>query len=175
MTDKPPPPDPEITSQYKALDGDVSAAIAAAEALTEEAVEVHRSFRSRALELAALVVDDDPQQLKLLKVLCAPYFQRVDVAGSFSEAKGRVLKNAYDFVIVDMRLLPNGTGADLAVQIRHESRNPRVPVVLISAEENIATLREWQRYCQADACVSKFGLRSRLPQLVRELVASAAG
>ncbi|MBL8728701.1 MAG: sigma-54-dependent Fis family transcriptional regulator [Planctomycetes bacterium] len=83
-----------------------------------------------------LIVDDEPDLRWVLRGLFEDEGFEVEEAGDGAEALERVEQHAPDVVLSDMRM-PRLPGLDLLRQLR--SRAPDVPVILLSAVEDLAT------------------------------------
>lgn len=98
------------------------------------------------LEMACLVVDDDPINAQVTVAMLERLGLSVDYAESIAQAHALcdAEAGAYDFFIVDYRL-PDGTGVDFARQLRKDPALRDAPIFLFSA--NV----EWVRQVPADA------------------------
>ena len=76
-----------------------------------------------------LVVDDEPQIVRGLKVILGNAGYRVDEATTMKEALDSVSIRPPDAVVLDL-ILPDGDGVDVATEIRRWSQ---VPIVVLSA------------------------------------------
>lgn len=79
-----------------------------------------------------LVVDDDPLNVKLLRVLLTLDGHRVDTAGSAAEARRAVATEAPDLILMDVSL-PDLDGLSLTRELKRVPGLDAVPVVAISA------------------------------------------
>jgi two-component system KDP operon response regulator KdpE len=76
-----------------------------------------------------LVVDDEPQIVRGLRVVLRNAGFRVDSAGTKKEALDALSHRPPDAVLLDL-VLPDGSGVDVCRQVREWSR---VPIVVVSA------------------------------------------
>jgi two-component system KDP operon response regulator KdpE len=76
-----------------------------------------------------LVVDDEPQIVRGLRVVLRNAGFRVDSAGTKEEALDALAHRPPDAVLLDL-VLPDGSGVDVCRQVREWSR---VPIVVVSA------------------------------------------
>jgi len=76
-----------------------------------------------------LVVDDEPQIVRGLRVVLRNAGFRVDAAGTKEEALDAVSHRPPDAVLLDL-VLPDGSGVDVCRQVREWSQ---VPIVVVSA------------------------------------------
>ncbi|HXO43205.1 MAG TPA: response regulator, partial [Thermoanaerobaculia bacterium] len=67
--------------------------------------------------LQALVVDDDKNSLRALAALVAELGFAPHTAGSLREARGRLLAQPPDVVLLDL-VLPDGSGFDLIEDLK---------------------------------------------------------
>jgi adenylate cyclase len=79
-----------------------------------------------------LVVDDTPQNVKLLADLLAVKGYAVATAADGASALAQVAKDAPDLVLLDV-MMPGMTGYDVCRQIRGDPRTALLPVVLVTA------------------------------------------
>jgi two-component system nitrogen regulation response regulator NtrX len=88
-----------------------------------------------------LIVDDEPNILVSLQGALGREGYDVDVARTLSEARTR-LREAYDFVILDVRL-PDGNGLDLLAEIATSA--PDTVVIMMSGHATLSTAVEATR------------------------------
>jgi two-component system, OmpR family, KDP operon response regulator KdpE len=119
-----------------------------------------------------LVVDDEPQIVRGLRVVLRNAGLRVDAAGSKEEALDALAHRPPDAVLLDL-VLPDGSGVDVCRQVREWSR---VPIVVVSA---VGDEREKVRALDAgadDYVTKPFGseeLAARLRAVLRRSVDGA--
>jgi two-component system response regulator PilR (NtrC family) len=89
-----------------------------------------------------LVVDDEPDLRTLYELTLLREGYRVETAGSVQEAAQLLLSKRFDVMISDMRL-PDGTGMELLLQLREQTRPERCIVMTAygSAENAVDALR----------------------------------
>ena len=80
-------------------------------------------------DVRVLVVDDEPQIVRGLKVILRNAGYRVDEATTKKEALDAVSVRPPDAIVLDL-VLPDGDGVDVATEIRRWSQ---VPIVVLSA------------------------------------------
>src|SRR6478752_10621560 len=120
-----------------------------------------------------LVVDDEPQIVRGLRVVLRNAGFRVDSAGTKEEALDALSHRPPDAVLLDL-VLPDGSGVDVCKQVREWSQ---VPIVVVSA---VGDEREKVRALDAgadDYVTKPFGtdeLLARLRAIMRRS-ADAAG
>jgi two-component system, OmpR family, phosphate regulon response regulator OmpR len=76
-----------------------------------------------------LVIDDDRRLGRLLQRYLGESGYRVTVVGSLAEARAALRGLAFDLLVLDV-MLPDGSGVDLASELRRESE---VPILLLTA------------------------------------------
>jgi two-component system response regulator PilR (NtrC family) len=82
----------------------------------------------------ALIVDDEPDILELLKLTLERMDIQCHAAENLEQAKGLLEQYSFDLCLTDMRL-PDGDGIDL---VRHIADNyPKLPVAMITAHGNM--------------------------------------
>jgi two-component system response regulator AtoC len=117
----------------------------------------------------ALVVDDDTSSRRALAKLVAEQGFTAHSAGSLSEARGRLLAEPPDVVLLDL-VLPDGTGFDLIQDLR--AQGDRVEVVVITGHASVDSAVEALRRGACDYLtkpVDAARLRSMLANLARTL------
>ena len=119
--------------------------------------------------LQALVVDDDTSSQRALATLVAEQGFVPQTAGSLREARGRLLAEPPDVVLLDL-ILPDGTGLDLIQDLRQQT--DRAEVVVITGHASVSTAIEALR-CGASDYLTKpvdaVRLRNMLTNLARTL------
>ncbi len=84
----------------------------------------------------ALIIDDEPDIIELLKITLARMNIDCKTAGNLETARKLLLKNKFDICLTDMRL-PDGDGLDF---ISHFQENfPQTPIAIITAHGSIET------------------------------------
>ncbi|MFU2487446.1 sigma 54-interacting transcriptional regulator [Thauera sp. WH-1] len=81
-----------------------------------------------------LLVDDDPDLLRLLSMRLKASGYRVSTATSIEAARARLCIEGFDLVLSDVRL-PDGDGLALFEEIRRQ--HPALPVILLTAHGSI--------------------------------------
>ena len=113
-----------------------------------------------------LVVDDEPQILRGLRVVLRSAGYQVDVAASKAEALDAVASRAPDAMVLDL-ILPDGSGVEVCEEVRSWSK---LPIIVLSA---VGDEREKVRALNAgadDYMTKPFGseeLEARLRALLR--------
>jgi signal transduction histidine kinase len=88
-----------------------------------------------------LIVDDEPQDLRLMEVLLTSEGYRVQAAASGQEALAIVRKESPDLVLLDV-LMPGIDGYQVAAEIKADSASRNIPIILITAlDDREARLR----------------------------------
>jgi DNA-binding NtrC family response regulator len=117
----------------------------------------------------ALVVDDDESSRRALAKLVAQQGFVTQSAGSLSEARGRLLAEPPDVVLLDL-ILPDGTGFDLISDLRE--KGDRVEVVVITGHASVDSAVEALRRGACDYLtkpVDAARLKTMLANLARTL------
>jgi adenylate cyclase len=83
-------------------------------------------------EPTVLVVDDLPQNVRLLDAVLSPRGYRVLTAGSGQEALDLLKKHEPDLVLLDI-VMPGLDGYEVCRRIRDEPATAFLPVVMITA------------------------------------------
>jgi two-component system response regulator AtoC len=119
--------------------------------------------------LHALVVDDDKNSQRALATLVAEEGFASETAGSLREARGRVLAQPPDVVLLDL-ILPDGTGFDLIQDLKEQT--DRAEIVVITGHASVSTAVEALRCGACDYLtkpVDAARLRTMLGNLARTL------
>ncbi len=87
-----------------------------------------------------LVVDDDLAALDLVKALVEPLGYAVLALADSRQAAECVNEQKFDGIFVDVQM-PNLDGFELTELIRASRSNSRVPIVMITALEDVETMR----------------------------------
>jgi DNA-binding response OmpR family regulator len=120
-----------------------------------------------------LIVEDDPQITKILKLNLRLSGFETEHAGTFAEAWSRIASDHFDLILMDIGL-PDGSGLDLCQKVR-ESGN-EVPIVFLSARTDEATVVRGIKNGADDYLRKPFGLEElkvRVNKFVRKLVPAA--
>src|ERR1700722_1479365 len=97
------------------------------------------------MSLKIMVIDDEPLTLKLVRALAAPLNHTVLAFEDGQEAGQRAESQRFDVAFVGMRL-PQLDGVRLANRIRNSEPNRDTTIVMLSATDDIASLRK--AFCQ---------------------------
>lgn len=79
-----------------------------------------------------LVVEDDPQNLKFLKILLSKFFN-VIACSSESEFYRTVVHHQFDAVLMDITLSGNKSGLSLIKSLRQIPLYKNIPIICLSA------------------------------------------
>ena len=85
-----------------------------------------------------LVVDDDPDVMKLIKSVIQSLGYEVLGLTDSRQAAERLLNQKFDGVFLDARM-PGMDGLDLVRHIRMSGTNNSIPIVMLTGYGNIAT------------------------------------
>lgn len=120
-----------------------------------------------------LLVEDDPDFLRLTRMTLEASGYRVDVAQDWLEAQDRIQENRPDLLILDLDL-PEVSGEELALRLqqRIEISGGRIPTLIYSGRTPEA-LEEARIQAKANLALSKQGGVVQLLNGVRALLESA--
>jgi CheY-like chemotaxis protein len=93
------------------------------------------------MSLKIMIVDDEPVSLKLMRSLAATLNHTVLTFDDSQNAGQRAEKQRFDVVFVGMRM-PELGGLELARRIRNSQPNRETTIVMLSATEDIESLRK---------------------------------
>ncbi|EIC22263.1 sigma-54-dependent transcriptional regulator [Thiorhodovibrio frisius] len=113
----------------------------------------------------ALVVDDEPDILDLVRITLARMGLEAQCVGTLKAARQALAADRFDFCLTDMRL-PDGDGTDL---VRHASAScPEMPVAMVTAYGNMESAVAAMKAGAFDFVSKPLDLR-----VLRELAAAA--
>lgn len=93
------------------------------------------------MEMRVLAVDDEPEVLTAIKTLLERLSCTVVAIADSRQAAERLTKEQFDGVFLDVRM-PNLDGFELAKRVRASSLNGQAPIVMFTALDDVATMRE---------------------------------
>lgn len=82
-----------------------------------------------------LVVDDDPDILKVLKANLELYGFDTITAGNWAKAKEILNDHLPDLIILDL-MLPDGDGIQICKLLK--DRHPRIPIIMLTAKDSVS-------------------------------------
>lgn len=120
------------------------------------------------MKLRLLVVDDDEQICRMLRMLFEGEGWSVDCARNLAQATTALQQQVYDVVVTDLRMDDPDSGIDVAVYA-HDCPVPPAIVILSAAR---LERHQWQRF--ADAYVQKGTDARKLIKVISDLGRSRA-
>lgn len=93
------------------------------------------------MALKIMVVDDEPDALKLFKAMVEPLGCKVLALADSREAVERLESEKFDGILVDV-VMPHLDGFELTKRIRSSSLNREVPVVMLTGHDDVDTMRK---------------------------------
>jgi adenylate cyclase len=174
-------PAPHLTSRRPELPRSLDSVVAKAMAKRPEdrypsagamAEDLRRAVRGEAVEAddakpRILVVDDLPQNTRLLEAVLIPNGYRVATAKSGPEALERIAAERPDLVLLDIQM-PGMNGYEVCRRIRADPTTRFLPVVMVTASD--AEVRSSAVEAEADDFIMKPFNRHELLARVRSLV-----
>ena len=100
--------------------------------LIRASARVHAWCKWRTLAPSALVVDDDPDILPLVKAALSPYSVSSEGVDHGTAALARLRSHRYDLVILDLKM-PELTGFDVLRVLKTEARLREIPVIVLTS------------------------------------------
>jgi len=79
-----------------------------------------------------LIVDDEPQNRRLLEVMLQPEGYQLLNAANGVDALALVKQHAPDLILLDL-MMPGMDGYEVAAQVKHEPSTASIPIILITA------------------------------------------
>jgi CheY-like chemotaxis protein len=92
------------------------------------------------MALKLLIVDDDPDVLKVLKDMLQALSYEVLAVGDGQEAARRIDRQKFDGVFVDAQM-PGTDGFALARHIRASASNSSAPIIMLTGYDDVDTMR----------------------------------
>jgi CheY-like chemotaxis protein len=121
------------------------------------------------MRLRILAVDDELDNLKLLRSLVEALGYEVELFQDSREAARRVLRRKFDAIFLDAHML-HLDGFELAERIRSSPSNKRVPIAMLTAHDDATTMRKAFR-----AGVTMFLGKPLTPKKLRGLLRTLRG
>jgi len=92
------------------------------------------------LDYQILVVDDTPDNVFLLQTLLEAEGYGVETAYDGSAALAKIKASPPDLLLLDV-MMPDMNGFEVAERIRQDAKLPHIPIVLITAHDEVAVGR----------------------------------
>lgn len=89
-----------------------------------------------------LIVDDDPNQIKLIKIYLKKFTLEITTAPNGRHALRILSENQFDIILTDYQM-PEMDGETLILRVRNEL-NLLIPIVLISANDKQPKLTKYR-------------------------------
>jgi len=116
-----------------------------------------------------LIIDDDPDILEILDIIFKEEGYEVKISETGEEAED-IQQLDPDLVLLDIRLIGSPKdGAEICARIKSRNLAKYLPVILISAEDNLERI---SKRCAADGYLSKPFTAIQIISKVRELFAA---
>ncbi len=87
------------------------------------------------LPVNILLVDDQPNNLLALEAILDPLGQNLIKARSGTEALGRLLKNEFALILMDVQM-PDLDGLETAAMIRERDKSRHIPIIFLTAHDH---------------------------------------
>lgn len=121
-----------------------------------------------------LLIDDQPDLLRLMRMLLEDEHYQVSVLERGSEAVARVRENPPDLIVLDLRL-PDASGVDILEGLRSQESTAEIPIIVYTAAplaaESVANLIEGNpgRYGNTSVLQKPFELEALLGRVQQVL------
>ncbi len=123
--------------------------------------------RAAATRRRVLLLDDDPVELKYLRVLLERHGYGVETGTECVLGLERLRSERFDVVVCDV-LMPGMTGLELCLAIRREPALAKLPVVLVSSYDLDELQGSQIQEVGASGFVRKSGIQETLPRALLE-------
>ena len=165
VSDVEPPRVQDIVSDYRKL-----------QLVDLERIEIgpETLFRDRSHEHSVLVIDDNPEILKLMKLLLSEEFD-LDIASSGEEGLTLMRKNLPDLVLSDV-MMPGMDGHTFCRRVKEDGALKHIPVILVTARSGAEMLAQGIDSGADDYLAKPFDsveLKARIRSLLRMRKAEA--
>jgi two-component system OmpR family response regulator len=120
------------------------------------------------MALTLMIVDDDPQLIRILSMFFDLEGYNVIPAANGREALTLLSEYTPDLILLDL-MMPEVGGEEVVKQVRTKDKSPRIPIVIFTAAD---TREEELRTAGADAFITKpfslDGLRDVVHEAIRQ-------
>ena len=120
------------------------------------------------MALTLMIVDDDPQLIRVLSMFFDLEGYNVVRAGNGREALSLLGEYQPDLILLDL-MMPEVSGEEVVREVRATHNSPRIPIVIFTAAE---TREEELKAAGADAFITKpfslDGLRDVVHEAIRQ-------
>lgn len=120
-----------------------------------------------------LIIEDDPQITKILKLNLRLSGHDTDHAGTFQDAWTKISTEHFDLILMDIGL-PDGSGLDLCQKVRENGNE--VPIVFLSARTDEESVVKGIKNGADDYLRKPFGLEElkvRINKFIKKIVPNA--
>ena len=111
-----------------------------------------------------LLIEDDPRLAEMISEYLGEAGFHVDRAANGSEGLTRQERESFDVLILDL-MLPDGSGLELAREIRQSPASASIPILLVTARSKETYLRSYRFSSQDDYLPKPFSVRELLRRL----------
>jgi len=81
-----------------------------------------------------LIIDDEPQNRRLLEALLQPEGYRTQSASNGDEAMALIAEQAPDLVLLDI-MMPGIDGFEVATRIKSNPTTANIPIIMVTAQD----------------------------------------
>lgn len=93
------------------------------------------------MSLKLLIVDDEPDVLKVIKAMAEPWGYEIHALSDSQQALVRLEQEKFDGIVLDA-MMPPPDGFELARQVRASALNGSTPVIMITGLSDVDTMRK---------------------------------
>jgi signal transduction histidine kinase/DNA-binding response OmpR family regulator/ligand-binding sensor domain-containing protein len=133
---------------------------------TEEKEDIQRptEIKVRNAQFDVLIVDDEPINRQVLSNHLKNQHANIDMAGSGAEALALIEKKKFDLVLLDI-MMPKMSGFEVCLKIREKYTLSQLPVIFITAKDQISDLVEGLKFGSNDYITKPFSKQEFLARI----------